>query len=61
MESGVELPTSCGCSGSLLPVVHRHWALIFSIAHTASTDTGPLAPAATGTVHAAWPQKAGNG
>ena len=31
------------------------------IAHTASTDTGPLAPAATGTVHAAWPQKAGNG
>ena len=31
------------------------------IVHTASTDTGPLAPAATGTVHAAWPQKAGNG
>ena len=25
----------------MLPVVHRHWALIFSIAHTASTDTGP--------------------
>ena len=31
---------SCGCSGSLLPVVHRHWAPIFSIVHTASIDTG---------------------
>src|ERR1700719_1710790 len=47
-------PTSCGCSGSLLPVVHRHWAPIFSIVHTASTDTGRLAPAATGIVRAAW-------
>lgn len=39
--------------GSLLPVVHRHWAPIFSIVHTASTDTGRLAPAATGIVRAA--------
>jgi hypothetical protein len=70
MESGVELPvvqhslgapTSCGCSGSLLPVVHRHWAPIFSIVHTAGTDTGRRAPAATGIVRAAWPPKAGNG
>ena len=54
-------PTSCGCSGSLLPVVHRHWAPIFSIVHTASTDTGRLAPAVTGIVRVAWPPKAGNG
>ena len=47
--------------GSLLPVVHRHWAPIFSIVHTASIDTGRLAPAATGIVRAAWPPKAGNG
>ena len=47
--------------GSLLPVVHRHWGPIFSIVHTASTDTGRLAPAATGIVRAAWPPKAGNG
>src|ERR1700739_4953052 len=54
-------PTSYGCSGSLLPVVHRHWGPIFSIVHTASTGTGPRAPAATGIVRAAWPPKAGNG
>jgi hypothetical protein len=46
---------------SLLPVVLRHWAPIFSIVHTASTDTGRRAPAATGIVRAAWPPKAGNG
>jgi hypothetical protein len=46
---------------SLLPVVHRHWAPIFSIVHTVSIDTGRLAPAATGIVRAAWPPKAGNG
>jgi hypothetical protein len=48
-------------AGSLLPVVHRHWAPIFSIVHTVSTDTGRLAPAATVIVRAAWPPKAGNG
>ena len=31
------------------------------LVHTASTDTGRLAPAATGIVRAAWPRKAGNG
>ena len=36
-------------------------APICSIVHTASTDTGRLAPAATGIVRAAWPPKAGNG
>ena len=54
-------PTSCGCSGSLLPVVHRHWAPIFSIVHTVSTDTERRAPAATVIVRAAWPAKAANG
>jgi hypothetical protein len=40
---------------------HRHWAPIFSIVHTASTDTGRLVPAATGIVRAAWPPKAAIG
>src|ERR1700730_13318945 len=39
--------------GRLLPVVDRHWAPIFSIVHTVSTDTGRHAPAATGIVRAA--------
>src|SRR6266403_5361413 len=39
-------PRSCG---------NRHWAPISSIVHTASTDIGRLAPAATGIVRAAWP------
>ncbi|HEY0726348.1 MAG TPA: hypothetical protein VGD41_20705 [Pyrinomonadaceae bacterium] len=47
--------------GSLLPVVHRHWAPIFSIVHTVSTDIGRRAPAAIAIVRAAWPPKAGNG
>ena len=37
------------------------WAPIFFIVHTAGTDTGRRAPAATGTVRAAWPLKVGNG
>ena len=54
-------PTSCGCSGSLLPVVHRRWAPICSIVHTASTDTQHALPAVTVIVRAAWLPKAGNG
>jgi hypothetical protein len=43
-----------------ISIMYRHWAPICSIVHTVSTDTGPLAPAATGIVRAAWPRKAGN-
>ena len=47
--------------GTLPPVVHRHWAPIFSLVPTVRIDTGPRAPAVTGIVRAAWPPKAGNG
>ena len=50
-------PTSCGCSGSLLPVVHRRWAPICSIVHIANR-TGRRAPAVTVIVRTAWPPKA---
>src|ERR1700758_574812 len=53
--------TSCGCFGTLPPVVHRHWAPIFSLVPTVRIDTGRRAPAVTGIVRAVWPPKAGNG
>ena len=52
---------NCGCFGTLPPVGHRHWALIFSLVPSANIDTGRRAPAVTGIVRAAWPPKAANG
>jgi hypothetical protein len=52
---------SAGAFGALPPVVHRHWAAIFSLVPTVHIDTGRRAPAVTGIVRAVWPPKAGNG